>query len=434
MQLEPGVAQGKDNRPVLAEIIKLRQEHATLLGYANHAEYQLEENMAKRPDTALDFSLDLARRSLPQAKREMAEMLEFGSNLLKRIPEFHDIGFVSEKMREAKFSVNSEALRQYFPVEKVVGGLFELIETLYGLRFVRNLTTSAWHEDVRVYDVMDVASNVLKGTLYLDLFKRKHKNSGAWMSPVQSRHDGGSQARLPVTYIVCNAPKDVGQVATFDFDEVVTLFHEMGHGLHNLLTEVPEEYFSGLNQVEHDAVELPSQFMENFCWDYEILKKLTQHVVTGESLPVAEFVNLKASKLFMAANSLLAGARYSILDMMVYSNPDKDPFELETQVLNSLKARERDPRATILPSFSHIFVGGYSAGYYAYQWAEMLSADAFAALKGEGSSFEAQRKAANLFRKHVLATGGVQGMDKNFKEFRGREPDLSHMLREYGMV
>lgn len=428
-----GVADGKDNRPVLAEIVALKQERAGLLGYASHAHAQLEDNMAATPEKALAFSRDLAARSHAKAKEDAEALTAYGTQLLGHVPDYHDYSFIVEKLRKERYALDSEALRKYFPVAKVVSGLFAILEGLYDISFERNDAKSRWHADVQVYDVRDKATRVSRGTLFLDLFKRKHKDAGAWMNPVQSKRVTSEGVAYPVTYIVCNAPKDKGQEPTFELEEVVTLFHEMGHALHNMLTEVTVEHFSGLANVQHDAVELPSQFMENFCQDFQILTGLTAHIDTGESLPQAEFTKLQAAKNFMAAGRLLGGARYSLIDMLIYANPGVDPLSVEKAVFDEWKVRELDPRSLLLPHFSHIFAGGYSAGYYAYQWAEMLSADAFAALKEQGETYLDQREAASRFRQHILAAGGYSDMAQNFRAFRGRDPELGFLLQDHGI-
>jgi oligopeptidase A len=432
--LGEGVAAPWDNRQIVEELPRLFQARAQLLGFPSYAAYVMSKSMAGSPDRALAFEEDLAARSHAQAVQETHELLEFGTRVLGRKPEYHDDAFVLEKLRQSRYDLDSENIREYFPVRKVVSGLFSLLEQLYDISFVLNTTRSVWHEDVQAYDMADKVTGKNLGFIYLDLFKREGKEGGAWMTPVQTRHVQHDQVFLPVTYLVCNAPKDKGQEPTLEMGEIVTLFHEMGHTLHNQLTEVDEEFFSGLSHVQHDAVELPSQFLENFCWDYETLKLISAHVATGEVLPESEFEKLKASRHFMAASSMLRTARYSLVDMHLYADPAAKPFEVETRVLDRWQTRQRDTRVPCLASFSHIFGGDYEAGYYAYQWAEMLSADAFAALREEGGSFLEQKAAALRFRKHVLAAGGLADIAENFRAFRGRDPELVHLLRDYGIA
>jgi oligopeptidase A len=434
---EYGLNEGKsvpwDNRPILAEIARIAHDRARLLGFPNYATYAMDQQMASSPAEALAFEVGLAAKSLSKARDDTRELTEFGTRLMGRTPAHHDFAYLGEKMCQARYSLDSEAMRKYFPVNTVVSGMFAMLEELYDITFARDTARSVWHQDVEVYEVVDKASQRTLGILYMDLFKRANKGSGAWMNPAQTRHVEKGETYLPVVYLVCNAPKDKSQEPTLEFGEVVTLFHEMGHTLHNILTEVDEEFFSGLSHVQHDAVELPSQFMENFCWDYSTIKLISRHVETGECLPESEFEKLTASRHFMAASSVLRTARYSMMDLLIYSNPDVAPETIETLVFDTWQTRERDRRNSNLTGFKHIFSGGYSAGYYAYQWAEMLSADAFAALKEEGATFLEQKAAAMRFRKHVLATGGLSSMADNFRAFRGRDPDLTYLLRDYGV-
>lgn len=433
-QLARGVEEHRDNRPLLAKTLVLRQELAAMLGYANYAAMSVEDDMAATPDAALTFTTQLAELALPRAREEAADIDAFGAQLLGRPVEFWDLAFLVEKYQQARYQVDTEALRAYFPVSQVVQGLFELIERMYDIVFEHDAAIPTWHPDVTAWRVVDKADGKVRGTLYLDLFTRKHKDSGAWMNPAASRHQAHGEHRLPVVYIVCNAPKDLGRAPTFTFDDVITLFHEMGHALHNLLTDVDEEFFSGLSQVQHDAVELPSQFMENFCWDYGVLRSLSTHIDTGEALPESEFAKLLNTRLFLAASRMLRTARYALLDMQLHTAVNPDPVAMEASVFDTWSVRARDPRAHMLPGFSHIFAGGYAAGYYAYQWAEMLSADAFAALKEAGNTLPEVRSRALDFRKHILASGGVDSMAVNFERFRGRAPDVRHLLEAYGVL
>lgn len=433
-QLARGVAEGTDNRPLLPEILALRAELASTLGYASFADMALDDNMAATPTAAMDFTENLARLALPKAKVEAAEIDAFGEALLGRPLQFWDYGYVAEKYQKERYSVDTEALRAYFPVTQVVSGMFKLLENLYDISFEQDTTQATWHEDVTVWRVIDNATQAVRGSLYMDLFKRKHKDGGAWMNPAINRHVEDGQVRLPVVYLVCNTPKDLGQAPTFTFDDVITLFHEMGHTLHNLLTDVDEEFFSGLANVQHDAVELPSQFMENFCWDYDVLRGLSTHIDTGEALPQEKFDKLYASRLYLAASRMLRTARFALLDMSLHMQDRPDVVALEEQVLSAWSVRQPDTRSRLLPSFSHIFAGGYAAGYYAYQWAEMLSADAFGALREASTSKAEFRSRAMDFRRHILATGGSEDMAVNFERFRGRAPDVKHLLADYGII
>lgn len=430
-QLQLGIKEGFDNRPLLEEILKLRKEEATILGYENYASYSLTREMLKKPEEVLSFIEDLALKALPQAIEESMQINQFGEKLLGRKVAFHDRGFVIQKMKEQLYAVNSEDIRKYFPVSKVLTGLFEIVENLYSISFVENREKSKWHEDVIVYNVFnDKKENI--GLLYLDLYKRKNKESGAWMLSKESNVDTEYEQKKPITYLVLNIPKNQKEESTIEFDEIVTLFHEMGHGLHNMLSEVKEEYFSGLSNVEHDAIELPSQFMENFAWDYEVLKKLSSHVITKEVLPEELFKKMQNAKFFLAANQMVRQAIFSYLDMYIHTK-DNDPMDFEKEIFNRWKTREIDTRSEFLPTFSHIFSGGYAAGYYSYKWSEVLSADAFHALKESGSTYLEQKEMANKFRKTILSRGGTKDMLDNFIEFRGRKPEVKYLLIDNGI-
>lgn len=430
-QLDLGIRKNFDNRPLLEEILTLRKENATILGYENYSTYSLKKEMLKNPKEVLSFIEDLALKSLPQAIEESYQVSRFGEKLLKRKVQFHDRAFVVQKMKEQLYSINSEELRKYFPVSKVLKGLFEIVENLYGINFIENKTISKWHEDVIVYNVYNENHEDI-GLLYLDLYKRKNKESGAWMLPKQSNVDNEFEKKKPITYLVLNIPKNQKEQSTVELEEIVTLFHEMGHGLHNMLSEVKEDYFSGLSNVEHDAIELPSQFMENFVWDYEVLKKLSQHIETKEQLPLEVFKKIQNAKFFLAANQMVRQAIFSYLDMYIHTDNVK-PMDFEKEIFNRWKTREIDERSEFLPVFSHIFSGGYAAGYYSYKWSEVLSSDAFQALKEAGNTYLEQKPMANTFRKSILSKGGTNNMLDNFIEFRGRKPDVKYLLKDYGI-
>lgn len=430
-QLDLGIRENFDNRPILDEILLLRKEEAEILGYKNYASYSLTKEMLKTPEEVLSFIEDLALKSLPQAIEESYQVSAFGEQLLNRKVLFHDRAYVIQKMKENLYSINSEELRKYFPVDKVLSGLFEIVENLYGISFVENLTVSKWHNDVIVYNVYNEKKENI-GLLYLDLYKRKNKESGAWMLPKQSNVDNEFEKKQPITYLVLNIPKNQKQTSTIELDEIVTLFHEMGHGLHNMLSEVKESYFSGLSNVEHDAIELPSQFMENFVWDYEVLRKLSSHIETNEELPFDMFEKVQKMKYFLAANQMVRQAIFSYLDMYIHSH-EVDALSFEKEIFKRWKTREIDERSEFLPVFSHIFSGGYAAGYYSYKWSEVLSSDAFHALQEAGKGYIQQKPMANQFRKVILSRGGTKNMLDNFIEFRGRKPDVTYLLTDYGI-
>lgn len=430
-QLDLGIRKNYDNRPILEEMLELRKEKANILGYNDYATYSLKKEMLKTPEEVLSFIEDLAVKALPQAIEESYQVSKFGEKLLQKKVEFHDRAFVVQKMKEHLYSINNEELRKYFPVDKVLNGLFEIVENLYGLSFIENHSVSKWHEDVIVYNVYNETKEDI-GLLYLDLYKRKNKESGAWMLPKQSNVDNEFEQKTPITYLVLNIPKDKKQTSTIELEEIITLFHEMGHGLHNMLSEVKEEYFSGLSNVEHDAIELPSQFMENFVWDYQVLKKLSSHINTNEQLPLDLFKKIQHAKFFLAANQMVRQSIFSYLDMYIHTN-DINALSFEKEIFNRWKTREVDERSEFLPVFSHIFSGGYAAGYYSYKWSEVLSSDAFQALKQSGTTYLEQKPMADKFRKNILSKGGTENMLDNFIEFRGRKPDVSYLLKDYGI-
>lgn len=431
-QLSLGIKEGFDNRPLLKEILSLRKEEAQILSYKNYASYSLNREMLKNPEDVLSFIDNLAQQALPKAKEESHQVNEFGQKLLGRKVEFYDRAYVIEKMKEQLYSVNHEEIRKYFPVKKVLAGLFEIVQNLYDISFVENKDVSIWHEDVVAFTVLNNRKENI-GLLYLDLYKRKNKESGAWMLPKESNVETEYENKKPITYLVLNIPKNQKEESTIEFEEIVTLFHEMGHGLHNILSEVKEEYFSGLSNVEHDAIELPSQFMENFVWDYEVLRQLSSHVETGQELPKKIFAKLQNAKFFLAANQMVRQSIYSYLDMFIHTE-NVDPLETEKEIFERWKTREIDSRSEFLPVFSHIFSGGYAAGYYSYKWSEVLSADAFHALKESGETYLEQKVMANRFRQTILSRGGTKDMLDNFIEFRGRKPDVKYLLIDNGIA
>ncbi len=431
-ELVQGVKEGLDNRPLMAQIAALFHKKAQILGFDNFASFNMTTNMVKEPGKALEFINDLASKSFEAAKEETKSVSEYGAKILGVPVEFYDRSFVVNRMKKDLLQLDVEAQRQYFPVKNVVAGLFDIVENLYDIKFVEN-DKKLWVEDAKSYSVVDNKTGQKMGELCLDLFKREFKSEGAWMHGVVGRSQKSEGAlRLPVAYIICNAPKGMGE-PTFEFEEIVTLFHEMGHALHHLLTKVDLDFFAGINQVQHDAVELPSQFMENFCWDYEVLTKLSSHVETGAKLPREMFDLMLKSKNFLSANAMLTQAKYGLLDMQIYSDVNASPIDVEADVFNRWATREVDTRSHLAPTFKHIFTGGYGAGYYAYKWAEVLSSDSFAALKESGSTYMEQKGAAARFREHILEVGGVRDMNENFLEFRGRSPEITFLLEDSGI-
>ncbi len=427
-----------DNMPLIRRILGLRAEEAGHLGYGNFAEVSLVPKMAESPGEVLAFLRELAVKSKPSALRDMAELRAFAVSQGLTFVEPWDIGWLSEKLKQARHGFSDEEVRRYFPEHKVLEGLFGVIETLFGVR-IRPDTAPAWHEDVRFFRIED-AAGALVGQFYLDLYARETKRGGAWMDDAVTRRRTATGIQTPVAYLNCNFSRPVGnKPALFTHDEVITLFHETGHGLHHLLTRVEELGVSGINGVEWDAVELPSQFMENFCWEWEVLSGMTSHVETGASLPRALFDRMIAAKNFQSGMQIVRQLEFSLFDLLLHS--DFEPAG-QKSVLDLIEEVRREVAVVFPPpwhrfpnSFSHIFAGGYAAGYYSYKWAEVLSADAFAAFE------EARRDGSVLnpatgarFRDEVLAVGGSRPALESFKAFRGRAPSVDALLRHSGMI
>lgn len=428
-----GIKEGFDNREILQKIIELKQHQAKILGFDNYAQLALVKRMVKNSDEVFDFVNHLGNSSIKAAIKESEILEKQGWQILNKKPSFHDQKYITYKVKEKIYKINNEELRKYFPVRKSVNGLFDLLRDLYEINFIENKSYTTWHIDVIAYDVIDNKTNNKLGVLYMDLYKRKFKTSGAWMNSVVNRHITKIENKLPVAYIVCNIPKDMGQETTLDFEEIITLFHEMGHALHHLLTDVDIEYYSGLNNVEQDAIELPSQLMENFCWDYHVIEMISSHIITGDKLPKEEFDKLLSMKNYLSAISMIRQIIFAELDMRIHNNENKNAMDIEREVLEKWKVKDIDTNACILPSFTHIMSGGYSAGYYSYKWAEVLSADVFGAFQEAGKNYKEQKLIANNFRKTILARGGINKMADNFFEFRGRQPDINYLLKESGI-
>ena len=424
-----------DNTTLIARLLPLRREAAQMLGYPSYAELSLVPKMAESPAQVLEFLEDLARRARSHAERDLAELEAFARTELglERL-EMWDIPFASERLRERRYAFSDQEVKQYFPEDAVLAGLFRLVETLYGVR-IASASAPLWHSEARFFDVRD-ARGGLVGQFYVDLYARETKRGGAWMDDARSRRRLDERLQTPVAHVVCNFSRRVGaRPALFTHDEVLTLFHEFGHGLHHLLTRVDDLGVSGINGVEWDAVELPSQFMENFCWEWDVLQHMTRHVDTGASLPRSLYDKMLAAKNFQAGLAMLRQLEFAVFDMRLHW--DFDPAE--RSVLDLL----RDVRAkiaVIIPpawnrfanSFSHIFAGGYAAGYYSYKWAEVLSADAYAAFEEAPQILDAATGAR--FRDEVLAVGGSRPAAESFHAFRGREPRVEALLRHNGMI
>ena len=435
-----------DNTPLIARILKLRREAAELLGFGSYAEVSLEAKMADTPAEVLKFLDELAVRARPYAEKDYAEMQAFARDELGiDALEAWDNAYVSEKLRVARYSFSDQEVKQYFPEPRVLAGLFRLVETLYGLS-IREDSAPVWHPDVKFYTLYDRAGQRV-GQFYLDLYARASKRGGAWMDDVITRRRKGEAIQTPVAYLNCNFSAPVGgtpeggkKPALFTHDEVITLFHEAGHGLHHLLTRVEELGVSGINGVEWDAVELPSQFMENFCWEWDVLKHMTSHVDTGAPLPRALFDKMLAAKNFQAGLQTLRQIEFASFDMHLHD--DFDPNG--TQTAQDLIEAIRKQVAVIVPpaynrfpnNFSHIFAGGYAAGYYSYKWAEVLSADAYALFEDEAEGYGGvlNPEVGHRFWSEILAQGGARPALESFKAFRGREPTIDALLRHNGMA
>jgi oligopeptidase A len=424
-----------DNTPLIAQILKLRREAAQLLGYASHAEVSLVPKMAESPRHVLDFLHDLAERSLPFARRDYAELREFAAaELGLGTPEAWDIPYASEKLRQKRYAYSEDEVKRYFPEPKVLEGMFRLVQTLYGIRIAPD-QAETWHPDVRFFRITD-ADGELVGRLYLDPHARETKRGGAWMDGAMARRRLGGALQTPAAYLVCNFPAPVGsKPALFTHDDVITLFHEFGHGLHHLLTRVDHLGASGIHGVEWDAVELPSQFMENFCWEWDVLQHMTAHVGTGAPLPRSLFDKMVAAKNFQAGMQMVRQLEFALFDMRLHHNFDpygeKTPLALLEEVRREVAVVIPPPYNRFPASFSHIFGGGYAAGYYSYKWAEVLSADAYSLFEENGVLDPATGR---RFWDEILAVGGSRPALESFQLFRGREPKVDALLRHNGMM
>ncbi|MCP3326369.1 oligopeptidase A [Aeromonas hydrophila] len=426
-----------DNSAIMTELLALRRELAQLLGFANYAELSLATKMADKPEQVVNFLIDLAAKSLPQGKAELEEIRAFAA-------EQHgqgelaawDLAYYAEKLKQHKFSISDEQLRPYFPASKVVKGLFEVVKRVFGMKVRERLGIDTWHPDVRFYDIFD-AEDELRGSFYLDLYAREHKQGGAWMDVClgrRYRQDGSLQK--PVAYLTCNfnGPVD-GKPALFTHNEVVTLFHEFGHGIHHMLTRIDVAGVAGINGVAWDAVELPSQFLENWCWESEALAFISGHHETGEPLPADLLEKMLTARNFQAAMQMLRQLEFALFDFRLHQEFDPASADQIPALLDEVRSQV----AVMTPpafnrfqhSFSHIFAGGYAAGYYSYKWAEVLSADAFSRFEEEGIFNPATGQS---FLKNILEKGGSKEPMELFRAFRGREPQVDALLRHSGIA
>jgi oligopeptidase A len=405
-----------------------------LLGYANYAEVSLVPKMAGTPADVLAFLRDIAVKAKPFAERDMAEVREFARVELG-LPDLAawDLPYASEKLREARYSFSDQEVKQYFPEDRVLAGMFRVVEAIFGV-VIRESKAAAWHPTVRFFDVVD-REGAITGQFYLDLYARPGKRGGAWMDDAINRRRHGASTQHPVAYLTCNfsAPLD-GKPALFTHDEVTTLFHEFGHGLHLLLTRVDVPGVSGLEGVEWDAVELPSQFMENFCWEWDVLKHMTAHVDSRLPLPRALYDKMLAAKNFQSGMQTVRQIEFALFDMHLhydFAPAISTPQGLVDAVRREVAVVERPPEdRSLTHSFSHIFAGGYAAGYYSYKWAEVLSADAYSLFEEKGVLSPV---AGARFRDEVLARGGSRPALESFIAFRGRAPQIDALLRHNGM-
>ncbi|EPZ0268094.1 MULTISPECIES: oligopeptidase A [Serratia] len=425
-----------DNSEVMAETLALRHELAQLLGFDTYADKSLATKMAESPEQVIGFLSDLAKRARPQAEQELAQLRAFAKQHYG-VDELEawDITYYGEKQKQHLFSISDEQLRPYFPEQRVVEGLFEVVKRIYGITAKERKDVETWHPDVRFFDLFDV-NGELRGSFYLDLYARENKRGGAWMDDcVGSLRKADGTLQKPVAYLTCNFNRPLGdQPALFTHNEVTTLFHEFGHGLHHMLTQIDTAGVSGINGVPWDAVELPSQFMENWCWEPEALAFISGHYQSGEPLPKAMLDKLLAAKNYQAALFILRQLEFGLFDFRMHFeySPEKGAQILPTLAeVKKMVAVVPSPSWGRFPhAFSHIFAGGYAAGYYSYLWAEVLSADAYSRFEEEGI-FNAET--GKSFLDNILSRGGSEEPMALFKRFRGREPQLDAMLRHYGI-
>ncbi len=441
-----------DNSAVMQEILALRQEEAKLLGYRNFGEVSVVTKMAKSPDEVITFLRDLARRARPYGEKDVADLRAFAAETMGLSdPQPWDFAYIGEKLKEARYAFSEQEVKQYFTAPKVLAGLFKIVETLFEVA-IRKDVAPVWKPGVEFFRIE--RNGQLVGQFYLDQPARTGKRGGAWMDDVRSRwlRPDTGQLQTPVAHLVCNFADGVGgKPALLTHDDVTTLFHEFGHGLHHMLTQVNEHDVSGISGVEWDAVELPSQFMENFCWEWDVLKHMTAHVDTGEPLPRALFDKMLAAKNFQSGMQTLRQVEFSLFDMLLHTShqPGDDLMGLLRQVRDEVAVIQAPAYSRTAHTFSHIFSGGYAAGYYSYKWAEVLSADAYAAFEesaqppqghaGTNTDNGSAPSTVNVetgrkYRQAILEAGGSRPAMESFKAFRGREPSLDALMRHQGMA
>ena len=426
-----------DNSAVISEILALRLEESKLLGYNNFGEVSVVAKMAKSPDEVITFLRDLARRARPFAEQDVADLRAFAAEHLNlKDPQPWDFSYISEKLKEDRYAFSEQEVKQYFTAPKVLAGLFKIIETLFEVAIHKD-QAPVWKPGVQFFRIERAGQ--LVGQFYLDQPARTGKRGGAWMDDVRARwlRPDTGQLQTPVAHLVCNFADGVGgKPALLTHDDVTTLFHEFGHGLHHMLTQINERDVSGISGVEWDAVELPSQFMENFCWEWDVLKHMTAHVDTGEPLPRTLFDKMLVAKNFQAGMQTLRQVEFSLFDMLLHTS--FDPAGNVMNLLNDVRAEVAVIKAPLYSrtahTFSHIFSGGYAAGYYSYKWAEVLSADAYAAFEEAANAGAPQVETGRKYREAILEAGGSRPAMESFKAFRGREPSIDALLRHQGMA
>jgi len=425
-----------DNGPVMEEILALRHEAARLLGYANYAERSLATKMALSTDQVMSFLSDLAERSLARARQELDAVRQFATEeFAVKDLEAWDLGYYSEKLRQHRYAISQEELKPYFPETRVLPGMFAVVQRLYGISINERAGIDTWHPDVRFFEIRD-GKGEMRGEFYLDLYARPHKRGGAWMDECISRRVMADGLQTPVAYLTCNFSPPIGaEPALLTHDEVITLFHEFGHGLHHMLTQVDYAGVSGISGVAWDAVELPSQFMENWCWEREALDLIAAHYQTGEKLPDELFQRLQSARNFQSAMQMVRQLEFAIFDFRLHRDYDPERggriYELLREVREQVAVIQPPSFNRFPHSFSHIFAGGYAAGYYSYKWAEVLSADAYSAFE-ESGIFD--RDTGERFLTSILEKGGSREPMELFIDFRGREPSIDALLRHSGLA
>ncbi|MEY4100750.1 MAG: hypothetical protein RL300_1921, partial [Pseudomonadota bacterium] len=432
-----------DNTDIINELLALRLEEAKLLGYPNFGTLSVVPKMADSPQQVVDFLRDLARRARPFAEQDLADLRSFAREQLNLPdPQAWDWPFISEKLKEARFAFNEQEVKQYFPLPRVLAGLFNIVQTLFEVS-IREDHAPVWHESVRFFRIERANTQGgadLVGQFYLDPQARNGKRGGAWMDDVRARwlRPDTQQLQTPVAHLVCNFASGVnGKPALLTHDDVTTLFHEFGHGLHHMLTQVNERDVSGISGVEWDAVELPSQFMENFCWEWDVIRNMSAHVDTDAPLPRVLFDKMLAAKNFQSGMQTLRQIEFSLFDMLLHTahDPAHDIMPLLQQVRQEVAVLQPPNWSRTAHTFSHIFAGGYAAGYYSYKWAEVLSSDAYAAFEETmGADGLPNVQTGQKYRQAILEAGGSRPAIESFKAFRGREPTLEALLRHQGMA